>query len=133
MRRIVMLSLAIATFLASIAAEAGQNGKQSDADICKLIVGKWSVQRVLVKGASIKIDAKFRKDGAFAFTGQVDFNNEVTPVDKRGTWKVSGGVLELSGGPGEGSEKLTIIELRAGTLKVKDETDREAVWKRLKE
>ena len=66
--------------------------KLSDAEIAKLVVGKWSQDRKF-KETEIKATQMFFKDGTFKSQGTLKTGEDVQKLAFTGTWKVSDGFL----------------------------------------
>jgi hypothetical protein len=66
--------------------------KLTDAEITKLLVGKWYEERK-EEGREIKATNTFRQDGTFSAEINVKLPDQTFKVSVTGTWKVMNGVL----------------------------------------
>ena len=94
MRRIgISLALALGLFVPAVVMNAGEEKKLSDADITKLLVGKWRFEPG-EKDPPIKMTLAFAKDqtcSAEAESLQVEYK-----VKASGTWKVEKGEVVMT-------------------------------------
>jgi hypothetical protein len=66
--------------------------KLSDAEITKLVVGKWYEERK-GEGMELKGTTTYRKDGTFSGEATLKLRDESHKVSVTGTWKVADGSL----------------------------------------
>src|SRR4051812_10555728 len=87
--------VAVVLVIAPAALAAGQppQGKPSDADIRRLIVGKWAQEIQTDQGITVKGTTTYRRDGTF--TGDAEFSvaGQTIRIALEGTWKVADGVI----------------------------------------
>jgi hypothetical protein len=81
----------VVTYLGS--ARADDPPKPSDAEIRKLLVGKWSQEETLPNGAKGKATTTYKGDGTFSGEGTIEFQGQTLRITASGTWKVEGGDL----------------------------------------
>src|SRR5271156_6261778 len=123
MNRFVTLALVSTVALSGASHAFGQETKPSEAEITKLLPGKW-VSELNTPKVSGKLESAFAKDGAYTLKGKLKMGDKEIPIDEDGTWKVTENRLVLTPkNPREGSPKtkeLTIGEISATTFKMKD-------------
>jgi hypothetical protein len=111
--------------------------KLSDAEITKLIVGKWSeeIKEENVTGKGITI---YKKDGTFSADGMLMAKGKTITIKGTGTWKVSDGVLietiETVDPPVKKKGDMTkdkVLSITAKMMKVRTESGREVVKTRV--
>jgi hypothetical protein len=86
----VIISLAVA-YVGS--ARADDPPKQSDAEIRKLLIGRWSEEMTLPNGAKGKATTTYKDDGTFAGEATFELQGQTRRIALSGTWKVEGGTL----------------------------------------
>jgi exosome complex RNA-binding protein Rrp4 len=114
----------------------GQEKNPSEAEITKLLPGKW-VSEVNTPKVTGKVESAFVKDGTYTLKGKLKMGDKEIPIDEAGTWKVTENRLVLSPkNPPEGSPKtkdLTIGEISDTTFKMKDHRQQvESTWTRVR-
>jgi hypothetical protein len=139
---------AILVLLAAGAVTGWANGhddppkKLTDAEISKLLVGKWSIEEGGDKGPKIKGTENYKKDGIVEAEATVDDGkNAPLKISLSGTWKVMDGVIVTkvtkSNVPDlipEGHvSKDTVISIDDKEIKYKSEGGQEKTHKRLKD
>src|SRR5205807_7568245 len=131
-------SVLVSTVALSVAPHAfGQEAKPSEAEITKLLPGKW-VSEVDTPKVTGKVESSFVKDGTYTLKGKLKMGDKEIPIDEAGTWKVTDNRLVLTPkNPPKGSPKtkeLTIGGISDTTFKMKDkEKQIESTWARVKE
>jgi hypothetical protein len=137
MNRFVTLALVSTVALSGASHAFGQEKKPSEAEITKLLPGKW-VGKVNTPKVSGKLESAFLEDGTYTLKGKLKMGDKEKPIDEDGTWKVTEDRLVLTPkNPPEGSPKtkeLTIGEISDTTFKMKDHHQQvESNWTRVKE
>ena len=137
MNRFVALALVSTVALSGASHAFGQETKPSEAEITKLLPGKW-VSEVNTPKVTGKVESVFLKDGTYTLKGKLKMGDKEIPIDEAGTWKVTENRLVLTPkNPPEGSPKtkdLTIGEISDTTFKMKDHRQKvESSWTRVKE
>ena len=136
MNRFVALAL-MSTVALSGASHAFGQEKPSEAEITKLLPGKW-VSELNTPKVSGKLESAFVEDGTYTLKGKLKMGDKEKPIDEDGTWKVTENRLVLTPkNPPDGSPKtkeLTIGEISDTTFKMKDHRQQvESNWTRVKE
>jgi hypothetical protein len=114
--------------------------KQTDAEITKLLVGKWAVE-VDEMGVKVKGTQEYTKDGKFAAEATIEAGKNTIKLTVSGTWVVKDGMVietvKKSNQPmivPEGKEsKDKVISIDDKVYKFKDEMDKERTVKRIKD
>ncbi len=137
MNRLVALALVSTVALSGASHAFGQEKNPSEAEITKLLPGKW-VSELNTPKLTGKVESAFVKDGTYTLKGTLKMGDKEIPIDEAGTWKVTENRLVLTAkNPPEGSPKtkdLTIGEISDTTFKMKDkEKQIESTWTRVKE
>ena len=137
MNRFVTLALVSTVALSGASHAFGQEKKPSEAEITKLLPGKW-VSKLNTPKVSGKLESAFVKDGTYTLKGKLKMGDKEIPIDEAGTWKVTENRLVLTPkNPPDGSPKtkeLTIGEISDTTFKMKDHRQQvESSWTRVKE
>ena len=101
----------------------GQETKPSEAEITKLLPGKW-LSELNTPKVSGKVESAFTKDGTYTLKGKLKKGDKEIPIDEGGTWKVTENRLVLTPkNPPDGSPKtndFTIGEISDTTFKMTD-------------
>ncbi len=137
MNRFVSLALVSTMALSGGCHAFEQEKKPSEAEITKLLPGKW-VSKLNTPKVSGKVESEFVKDGAYTLKGKLKKEDKEIPIDEDGTWKVSENHLVLTPkNPPDGSPKtkdMTIGEISDTTFKMMDYHQQiESNWTRVKE
>jgi hypothetical protein len=137
MNRFVALALMSTVALSGASHAFGQEKKPSEAEITKLLPGKW-VGKVNTPKVSGKLESAFLEDGTYTLKGKLKMGDKEKPIEEEGAWKVTEDRLVLTPkNPPEGSPKtkeLTIGEISDMTFKMKDHHQQvESNWTRVKE
>jgi uncharacterized protein (TIGR03066 family) len=137
MNRFVTLVLVSTVALSGASHAFGQETKPREAEITKLLPGKW-VSELNTPKVSGKVESAFVKDGTYTLKGKLKMGDKEIPIDEGGTWKVTENRLVLTPkNPPDGSPKtkeLTIGEISDTTFKMKDNQKQvESMWTRVKE
>ncbi len=137
MNRFVTLALVSTVALSGASHAFGQETKPSEAEITKLLPGKW-VSKLNTPKVSGALESAFVEDGTYTLKGKLKKGDKEIPIDEGGTWKVTENRLVLTPkNPLEGSPKtkeLTIGEISDTTIKMKDDRQQaESSWTRVKE
>ena len=115
--------------------------KLTDAEISKLLVGKWTVEDSNDKGLKIKLTVKYAKDGTFETEATLTAGEKSLNLMLSGTWKVTDGMIiatvTKTGAPDLFKEghvsKDQVLAIDEKTIKYKTEKGKEVVYKRAKE
>ena len=137
MNRFVALALVSTVALSGASHAFGQEKKPSEAEITKLLPGKW-VGKVNTPKVTGNLESAFVKDGTYTLKGKLKMGDKEIPIDEAGTWKVTENRLVLTPkNPPAGSPKtkeLTISEISDTAFKMKDHRQQvESSWTRVKE
>lgn len=137
MNRFVALALVSTVALSEASHTFGQEKNPSEAQITKLLPGKW-VSEVDTPKVTGKVESAFVNDGTYTVKGKLKMGDKEIPIDEAGTWKVTENRVVLTPkNPPDGSPKtkeLTIREISDTTFKMKDkQTQVEATWTRVRE
>ena len=137
MNRFVALALMSTVALSGASHAFGQEKKPSEAEITKLLPGKWA-GKVNTPKVTGKLESAFLEDGTYTLKGKLKMGDKEKPIDEDGAWKVTEDRLVLTPrNPPEGSPKtkeLTIGEISDTTFKMKDHHQQvESNWTRVKE
>jgi hypothetical protein len=137
MNRFVTLALVSTVVAISGASHAfGQEKKPSEAEITKLLPGKW-VSNLNTPKVSGKLEFAFVKDGTYTLKGKIKKGDKEIPIDEDGTWKVTENRLVLTPkNPPAGSPKTkeqTVGEISYTTFRITDKQQTESMWTRVKE
>jgi hypothetical protein len=137
MNRIVTLALVSTVALSGASHAFGQEEKPGEAEITRLLPGKW-VSEVNTPKVSGKLESAFVKDGTYTLKGKLKKGDKEIPIDEAGTWKVTENLLVLTpenapaGSPT--TKELTIGQISDTTFKMKDKQQQvESSWTRVKE
>ena len=137
MNRIVTLALVSTVALSGASHAFGQEEKPGEAEITRLLPGKW-VSEVNTPKVSGKLESAFVKDGTYTLKGTLKKGDKEIPIDEAGTWKVTENLLVLTpenapaGSPK--TKELTIGQISDTTVKMKDKQQQvESRWTRVKE
>lgn len=114
--------------------------KPSDADIAKLLVGKWTTEEGKEGEPKVKSTFIYDKDGTFAVEATIETGGKTEKIVVSGTWKVADGVI-LDTVEKTNTENLkvgrvtrdTVISIDDKTLKYTTQKGRERTWKRVKD
>lgn len=138
--RTVTIATALVIVCSLVSRVDGREGKPSDEEINKLLVGKWSVEEtngnVKIKGTST-----YKKDGTLEGEATIDLGDQKIVLKVSGTWKVKDGVVTetvtKSNRPDiikEGmTTKDTVVSINDKEYKIKSESGKETTAKRVKE
>ena len=136
MNRFVTLALVSTVALSGCSHTFGQETKPSEAEITKLLPGKW-VSELNTPKVSGNLESAFVKDGTYTLKGNIKKGDKEIQIDEDGTWKVTENLLVLTAkNPPEGSPKtkeFTIGEISDTTFKMKDKQQIESIWTKVKE
>ena len=137
MNRFVTLALVSTVALSGASHAFGHEKKPSEAEITKLLPGKW-VSTLNTPTVSGNLEFAIVKDGTYTLKGKIKKGDKEIPIDECGTWKVTENRLVLTPeNPPDGSPKtkeLTIGEISDTTFKMKDKQQQvESSWTRVKE
>ena len=137
MNRFVTLALVSTVALSGASHAFGQEKKPSEAEITKLLPGKW-VSKLNTPKVSGKLESAFVKGLHLHPEGEAQKGDKEIPIDEDGTWEVTENRLVLTPkNPPDGSPKtkeLTIGEISDTTFKMKDHHQQvESSWTRVKE
>ncbi len=136
MNRFVTLALVSAVALSGASHAFGQEEQPSEAEITKLLPGKW-VSKLNTPKVVGKLESAFVEDGTYTMKGKVKMGDKVIQIDDEGTWKVTENRLVLTpNNPPDGSPKtkeMIIGEISDTTFKMKDHHQIVSNWKRVKE
>src|SRR5437870_12782441 len=92
-RRCAILLMLLPVCCAILSAQDANKPKRpTDAEISKLVVGKWKQDRK-IKETEIKATDDFFKDGTCKSQGTLKRGDEIIKVAMTGTWKISDGLL----------------------------------------
>jgi len=128
----------------AVVSATGQDAKKpSDADLTRLLVGKWTADEKM-DTLRMKGSASYNKDGTFKGEVRLDIEidgiSESVEVKVAGTWKVAAGAIEITitesnepqFSPVGTTSKEDIVALNATTLRTKTEKFQAITWKRAK-
>ncbi|MHC5536899.1 hypothetical protein ACYOEI_01340 [Singulisphaera rosea] len=137
MNRFVAFALVSTLALSGASHAFGQEKKPGEAEIVKLLPGKW-VGKVNTPKVTGDLESAFDKDGTYTLKGKLKMGAKEVPIDEAGTWKVTeNGLLLTPKNPPAGSPKtkeLGIGEINDTTFKMKDHRQKvESSWTRVKE
>lgn len=136
MNRFVTLALVSTVALSGASHAFGQEKKPSEAEITKLLPGKW-VSNLDTPKISGKLDFAFVKDGTYTLKGKIKKGDKEIPINEDGTWKVTENRLVLTPrNPPEGSPQAkvqTVGEISYTTFRITDKQQIESIWTRVKE
>ena len=137
MNRFVTLVLVSTVAISGASHAFGQEKKPSEAQITKLLPGKW-VSKLNTPKVSGNLEFAFVKDGTYTLKGKIKKGDKEIPINEDGTWDVTENRLVLTPkNPPDGSPKtkeLTIGEISDTTFKMKDKQQQiESIWTRVKE
>jgi hypothetical protein len=128
----------------AVMSATGQDAKKpSDADLARLLVGKWTADEKM-DALRMKGSASYNKDGTFK--GEIQLEIEVDGINESarfmvaGTWKVVDGVIETTVtessepqlSPVGATSKETVVAIDDTTLRTKTEKFKAITWKRVK-
>ena len=82
----------IATALTLCAPVIAQTAPPAEAEIAKLIVGKWTQEEV-INGATIKATTTYQKDGSLSGEAVIAKDGRTLNISVTGTWRISGSNL----------------------------------------
>ena len=85
-----VMFVAVLGFASSMAYAADDPKKPADADINRLLIGKWEGAD---QATGITGTITYGKDGKFTADGMVPVGNKKLEVNTEGTWSVSGGTI----------------------------------------
>ena len=123
MSRFVALALLSAVALSGASHAFGQEKKPSEAEITKLLPGKWASKLDTPK-VSGNLESEFLEDGTYTLKGKLKKGDKEIPIDEEGTWKVTENLLVLTPkNPPDGSPKTKELTRRENcdtTFKMKD-------------
>ena len=135
----ILLFMSATTLTTSVNAREDAK-KQTDAEITKLLVGKWALE-VDEMGVKVKGTQEYTKDGKFVGEATIEAGKNTIKLTVSGTWVVKDGkvieTVKKSNQPmiaPEGKEsKDTVISIDDKVYKFKDEMDKERTVKRIKD
>jgi len=138
--RIVILTAVALLINTSAHGEADPPKKQTDAEITKLLAGKWSTEEGKGDEPKVKSTVVYRKDATFAVQATIVTKEKTEVIELSGTWKVEDGVI-LDTIEKSNTEKYekgrvtrdTVISIDEQTLRYTTAKGRERTWKRGKE
>ena len=105
MNRFVTLALVSTVALSGASHAFGQEEQPSEAEITKLLPGKW-VSKLNTPKVVGKLESAFVEDGTYTMKGKVKMGDKVIQIDDEGTWKVTENRLVLTpNNPPDGSPK----------------------------
>lgn len=136
MNSFVTLALVSTVALSGASHAFGQDTKPSEAEINKLLPGKW-VSEIDTPKVSGKLESAFGKDGTYTLKGKIKKGDKEIPIDEGGTWRLTENRLVLTpknlpdGSPK--TKEFTIGEIRDTTFKMRDQQQIESIWTRVKE
>jgi hypothetical protein len=115
---------------------AGAQQKQTDAEISKLLIGKWAAEEPKIKGVN-----HYKKDGTLDVTGTLTLGDQSLKIVISATWKVSDGMIIATVTKTNVPElikeghvsKDQVISIDEKLLKFKTERGDEKVRKRVRE
>jgi hypothetical protein len=115
--------------------------KLTDAEISKLLVGKWAVEEGAEKGPKIKGANHYKKDGTIEAEATIEAGGETLKVTLSGTWKVMDGLIIATVTKTSAPElikeghvsKDQVISIDDKMLRYKTERGKESTRKRVKE
>ena len=88
MNRIVTLALVSTVALSGASHAFGQEKKPGEAEIAKLLPGKW-VGKVNMPKVTGDLESAFDKDGTYTLKGKLKMGDKEVPINEAGTWKVA--------------------------------------------
>jgi hypothetical protein len=128
----------------AVVSATGQHArKPSDADLTRLLVGKWTADEKM-DALRMKGSASYNKDGTFKGEMQleieVDGIKESAKIMVAGTWKVVDGAIETTVtessepqlSPLGATSKETVVAIDDTTVRTKTEKFKAITWKRVK-
>jgi len=134
MKKITILFLSVLTLGLSVASCSSDDDNDGGS---ASIEGKWQVSLEGETLATLEAPEdegscgtdiiEFSKGGAFTVTGLYYSNSKCNPYSEKGTWSKKDQTITIKHSEGEDTNELTIVELTASTLKVK-EVDEEGTW-----
>src|ERR1700761_2435340 len=95
MNRIATLALVSTRALAAATHAFGQEKKPGEAEIAKLLPGKW-VGKVNMPKVTGDLESAFDKDGTYTLKGKLKMGDKEVPINEAGTWKVAENDLVLT-------------------------------------
>ena len=135
MSRFVALALVSTVALSGASHAFGQEKNPSEAEITKLLSGKWVSELNTLK-VSGNLASAFVKDGTYTLKGKLKKGDKEISIEEAGTWKVTDNRLVLTPkNPPDGSPKtkeFTIGEISDTTFMMKDQQQIESIWTRVK-
>jgi hypothetical protein len=136
MNRFVMLALVSTLALSGASHAFGQEKKPTEAEITKLLPGKW-VSNLNTPKVSGKLEFAIVKDGTYTLKGKIKKGDKEIPINEVGTWKVTENRFVLTPkNPPAGSPKTkeqTVGEISYTTFRITDKQQTESMWMRVKE
>jgi hypothetical protein len=121
----VILALAPAALAAG---DPPLQGKPSDADIRRLIVGKWAQEIKSDNGVTVKGTTTYKSDGTFTADATFSVGGQDIRITLEGTWKVADGVIaetiqksSFPGVPSGQTSKDHVLSISQKSLERKDE------------
>lgn len=115
--------------------------KLTDAEISKLLIGKWVVEDGTEKGPRIKGTNHYKEDGVLDTEATIEANGKTIKVTLSGNWKVKDGIIVATVTKTSTPElikeghvsKDQVISIDDKMLKYKSEKGKESVRKRVKD
>ena len=137
-RLVLSLGFSLGVCLLAASANSQDAKKPSDAEIVKLLVGKWKMEKLNEVGVNAVTTVNFNKDNTFAYemktksalNGKPDPKGKSIELSSSGTWKVVDGAIELTvmkvkfnvevkgGKPLPYVEKMPVNSVTESTLKL---------------
>lgn len=115
--------------------------KLTDAEIRKLLVGKWAVEEGAGKGPKLKGMTHYKADGTFEGEATLEGGGKSLKITVSGTWKVMDGMIVDTVTKTSAPElikkghvsKDRVLSIDDKVLRYKTETGKESARKRIKD
>jgi hypothetical protein len=134
MNRVVTLALVSTVALSGASHAFGQEKKPCEAEITKLLPGKWA-SKLNTPKVSGNLEFAFVKDGTYTLKGKIKKGDKEIPINEDGTWKVTENRLVLTPrNPPDGSPKTKVQivgEISYTTFRIADKQQIESIWTRV--